>query len=270
VRPAISHAKLGLSILRTQTERRDFIQKNPVDTRELLVEELISGQEVTTIGLVEDGNYLPGILCDKFVSQQQPLFAEMKHRFPSHCPAETQNSINKTIQNIVDLCGLKSGPLVAEFLVNKNGQIYLVEIAPEVGGEFLVESLLTDDYGVNYFRSLARIATGQPANFCTTSSQLRSTALIIRYLMPTDGQLKKVFFPETLLTHPGLKMARQLRSDNSKLSTRRGNLDRPAVFSLQGNYAELENLERTAEQLAGETTIEYFKSTNSLESSLPA
>ena len=256
-RPAIGHGKLGVRVLRRATDLRIFLRHAGEDRGGILLEEFVEGAEVTVLGLVHNGCYIPVSISQK-VTSHSPLFAEERHSFPARMPDETRTRIQAAMQRIVRETQLSCGPIVAEFLVGADARPVLVEVSPEVGGEFIADCVAEVGAGVPFFRNLAQIATG-----CAPVMGGRvPRSVVIRYLMPEDGVLSEVQVPRELREHPSLLFFRELRSPGTALSTDRGNLDRPFVFALcMESCDSVGRLEEEAERLAGLIEVKYEKDT---------
>ncbi len=267
VRPATGHGKLGLRLLTDEVERGRFLQIHLRDRGELLVEALVPGQEVTVLGIVQDGRYAPVCLSDKRVSQGPPLFIELGHDFPALVSTQERATIDDHMQTIVDATGLRSGPIVAEFILRERAtpgpasprEALLVECAPEIGGEYLadvlVPAMLGDEIpadpltgqqpdrprassdglqGVDYFEELVRLLTGgvfRTEPFAAALDNPRRQ-VAIRFVPQATGVLKSIALPDELRKAPGLLYAKLLKAAGATLSLEGGNPDRLAVFAL--------------------------------------
>jgi len=257
-RPARSHGKLGIQLLKTREDLRRFLRRNPTDTGSFLVEEFIAGDEVTVLGLVYEGRYRPVCISDKIVSRTPPLFAEIAHRHPSKISRPVELEINQAMQRIVSAAGLESGPVVAEFIVNNRNEPHLVECVPEAGGEHIADVIAPAGSGLDYFQEMVRLSSRDLLHIEPEVCPDRTgKAVYIRYILQREGRFRNLAFPERLRRHPGLVFARALKESGERTSLEKGNLDRIAVFALEGPLHDVRNLEREAEQFAKETKIEY-------------
>lgn len=260
-RPAIDgHGKLGIQCLQTEQQRALFLKNHPVDDGSLLVEERIGGSEVTVLGYVENGRYHTLSLSDKIVSQKPPYFAEIMHRYPSTLSPSAQRKIVAAMRTIVKTSRLKTGPIVAEFIVSSRDEPVLVECAPEVGGEFIADFIIPAACTSNYFETIVRLfscnETGAPSEMIKRKAD---RSVIIRFLLQRNGTVKEIRFPERLTEHPGYLFSNVLKFPGSKTSLTRGNLDRVAVFAIEAPLDKRDELERDVHAIVAETIVEYEK-----------
>jgi len=260
IRPAIGHAKQGIALLTTEKDLLQFIEQNSLDRQQWLVEEFIRGQEITVMGYVQSGIYHHVCTTDKITSDHPPLYAEVMHRYPSQIGQNHKDAIEASMQSVVTASGMKQGPLVAEFILGRSSndredKLYLIECAPEIGGEFLADYLVPAAGGENYFQQIIALLTRNLDFHFAGLNQ--DTAVIIRYILPKDGRLLYLRWPESLESHPGYLFARELKAPGDITRTTNGNLDRLAVFGLTGPAAQMRDLESAAEEIASSVLITY-------------
>ncbi|MBE7438151.1 MAG: ATP-grasp domain-containing protein [Spirochaetales bacterium] len=260
VRPAIGHAKQGISLLTSEKELLRFIDQNASDKQQWLVEEFIRGQEITVMGYCRNGIYHHVCTTDKITSDHPPLYAEIMHRFPSQTGKERREIIETTMQAVVTATGMKQGPMVAEFILgrgpnDREDKLYLIECAPEIGGELLADYLVPAAGGKNYFQQIIALLTRNLDFHLEGLSEER--AVLIRFILPKDGRLLYLRWPESLESHPGFLFARELKAPGDITRTTAGNLDRLAVFGLTGPASQLSELESAVEEIASSILITY-------------
>lgn len=252
-RPARGFGKVGIEILQRTTDLRRFLREAGPDNGKFLLEQVVEGLELTVLGLVNRGVYVPVSISRKEIAST-PLFAEVMHSFPAQISDETRTRVHSSMQALVHQTGLGTGPIVAEFIINSKGQPLLVEASPEVGGEYIGDCIAEVGAGFPIFDNLVANACGLPIR--PASGTMR--AVVIRYVMPRDGVLAKLAFPQTLLAHPDLLFAKALQVVGRHTDTKRGNLDRLAVFALvSADAGDVERLKEEAERLAEWVEIEY-------------
>ncbi|MCX7997678.1 MAG: hypothetical protein N3A69_01840, partial [Leptospiraceae bacterium] len=152
---------------------------------------------------------------------------------PSSFP-DLLGEIRFTCQQVVNITGLINSPLVAEFKVDDKKNIYLIEVMPEIGGEFLAELLLKKHYDYDYFDDYVRLITGQ--KLMLHKFKRRNIETWIRYLAPTKGRyvLKSI-----LETTPSEKLDvfydRTFILPEALIDSQKGNSSRIRVVGFQKN-----------------------------------
>ncbi len=286
VRPVNGHGKIGLEVLETREDILAFLEEHPEDNGSFLAEEYIPGDEVTVLGLVRAGRFELFCLTDKIVSDSAPRFAEKLHRYPSLISETNKERITQAMQKIVDFTGIKTAPIVAEFIVGRGTQdtddrAYLVECAPEIGGEYLADFVVPAARNTSFFQEVIALSSRSslhpaPLKFeqpvlrrarkfswlpekesLAVAEEPREETVLIRFLTQQTGRLKYFRFPEALKDHPGFLFAHQFKKPGDQTAAARGNLDRIAVFGLKGPLENRLELESDLDEIATQTIIEY-------------
>lgn len=243
LRPESGHAKEGIQILTDAAERASLPDH-------AFIEPLIQGKECILLGLVVNGTYHPIVLTDRFKNED---FTDAMHVFPSELAGFVRYQMVEHCRRIVRRSGLKNGPFLAEFIVDEKDHPYLIECAPEVGGEFLADDLIPLMTGLPYFEILVRLFSGMDSD--SIQRELRSAierekagSMVIQYLPPlppapaqpavseapeASGPPSPSLFPAALFRDPGFCFARELPVTASRQNGRR-----PGVFALTGNKEE--------------------------------
>jgi hypothetical protein len=145
-RPVSGHGKLGIEILETRKDRTRFAGK---ETEGWLIEELVSGTEVTVLGASHRGSYRTLLLTSKRISQSPPHFAEIMHRYPALISPQTKEKIDQICAKIVEVSGLRTSPLVSEFIVTEEESIKIqkelgvpVEVGTKADAEKMIEEAI--------------------------------------------------------------------------------------------------------------------------------
>jgi biotin carboxylase len=160
LKPVDNIAKLGIEVFQNeQALLSRLTQLKPKNDR-FLLEEFIEGDEVTVLGFVQNRKFTLVSISDK-ITTKFPPFLELSHRLPT-VHEKIKGELRLLCQNIAQLTGLENSPIVAEFKVTTRGQIYLIEIMPEIGGEYLADYLIPEFYEYDYFKNYVNLLTGNP------------------------------------------------------------------------------------------------------------
>jgi biotin carboxylase len=262
IRPAVgSHGKQGIKIIKGKAEIEKFLVKNPDDRGTILVEDVIAGQEYTVLGYVEKSQYKPVSITDKIVSSRKPLFAELIHKFPPTLSREIREEINSIMQRMVDALELNNTALVAEFIVPSRGKIpYLIECNPEVGGEYLADYLILTVYGDGFFEKIVSLhCLDHETRRKPFPGNKAKRSVIIRFIEQKNGILEKLELPDIDKKYSNIIFHRLLKCPGMKTEYKNGNLDRLAVFGLQGHLKESDKILKESEAILTEANITYKK-----------
>lgn len=156
-----------------------------------IVEEFIEGDEISVEGLVINGKLEIIQITDKILGPP-PYNVEMGHIQPSkYWPR--RNEINDILQKIITVTGLNYCAVHPELKINKNG-IFIIEIGPRLGGDFITSDLVPLSTGFNMERALINLSLGVQFAFIR-----RERVSMIKYLAYPCGSLVKGTIDERYL-----------------------------------------------------------------------
>ena len=260
IRPFFGHAKRDTYLLKSIEDVKYFLE-NTNTNKKYVVDRYLEGREVTVLGFCENKKFHLLCIIDRYTSKTSPYFADICHRYPSTiADSQLSQSIIEHLQHICTATYLNQTPVVAEFLiVTENGKKapYLIECAPEAGGEYLAEYLIPNTFEKsNYFQDLVHLFTGTKLAERLDAYQKPSKELRICFILQKHGQLKEIQLPSALWKHPGFIFAEYLKKPGDFTRMERGNLDRLAVFGLHAPLHD-EKLDLFIEGVVQDTIISY-------------
>ena len=134
------------------------IAEKKINPASLIIEEKISGDEITVTGFVQNFRFVLICISDKITSVDAP-FIELEHRYPSkhHTLSSLINSIH---QEIIQTLQISDTPIVSEWKI-VNNQLYLIEISTQIPGEFLASFLIPGALSYDYYENLVKLTLGR-------------------------------------------------------------------------------------------------------------
>jgi biotin carboxylase len=112
----------------------DVAQRRDADSRGLIVEEFVPGQEIALEGLLQKGKLRVLALFDKPDPLDGPFFEETLYVTPSRQPQELQAAVARTVSDGCRALGLVEGPVHAELRLSPEGPRILEIAARTIGG----------------------------------------------------------------------------------------------------------------------------------------
>lgn len=137
---------------------------------EVIVEEFIAGREVSVEFISFNGNHHPLAITDK-VTSGEPHFVELEHHQPARLSDELKKGILEVTQQSLTALGIANGASHTEILITDTNELYLVEVAGRMGGDFIGSDLVWLSTGFEYVREVIRIALGMKPNLNYQSDQ---------------------------------------------------------------------------------------------------
>ncbi len=230
VKPSTGYAKKGITIIEDEASWKKW--SKGVKPEAWIIEPKIEGKEVTVLGLVVSKKFYIISLSDK-ITTNEPPFIERMHITPSSC-LDLTGEIKMICQAVVRASGLENGPFVAEFKINEFGDCYLIEAAPEVGGEFLADVLLRESYAYPYFPDLLSLYIGEkPKPKFLLKENLPGKMSAIVFVLPSDREKAvREHTPLTLLPDESIFFKEELLPPGTNLTNREGNARRTYVYGV--------------------------------------
>lgn len=137
---------------------KKFIKSIQKEPEKMMLEKKIIGDEITVSGIVQNNTFHLVMISDKITSENAP-FIELEHRFPSKYK-HLEKDMQTLHQELVETLGLNTTPLVSEWKIFKD-KCYLIEISPQIPGEFIAEFLIPNALNYNFYKQLVSLALGK-------------------------------------------------------------------------------------------------------------
>jgi biotin carboxylase len=230
VKPALGFAKKGIKVIANEKEWK--IWSKGIKTEQWIIEPKIEGTEITVLGMVVAKKFSILSISDK-ITTTEPPFIERLHIIPSSS-LEYTGEIKMICQSLVHITGLENGPFVAEFKINAFGDCYLMEAAPEVGGEYLADYLLKESYSYPYFQDLLSLYIGEKPRPKFLLKEINPGKLsAILFSLPSEKEkVVKEHSPFPLLENETLFLQEELLTPGTSLTNKEGNARRTYVYGI--------------------------------------
>lgn len=158
VKPVGRNSSSGVLRFTGTAELRRHLQTYPED-EVLLVEEYVSGNEVSVEALVQDGRVIFTGITQKFVGDG---FVEVGHEVPADLPDAHSAALVEANTRVLARLDFRDGISHAEYKVTDSGDVHLMEIAARFPGDGIV-SLYNLATGKALAGTIVDIALGRAA-----------------------------------------------------------------------------------------------------------
>jgi biotin carboxylase len=149
------------------------------DTGRVLVEEMMTGQEISVDAVIHKGEVLVTVIARKHVGMA-PYFEEMGHDVYAADPLLSDPELLDQLQRIHQTLGFSYGATHSEFMLTAAGP-RLVEVNARLGGE-LIPYLGHLALGSNPVLAAVRVSVGE----CPDTEPRHHKAAGVRFLYPAD------------------------------------------------------------------------------------
>lgn len=227
-KPVKGFSKKGIQLIQNKKELLSF---SSLWEEEYVLEEYIDGKEFTVLGFVQNGVFHLVSVSEKITTSTAP-FLELAHILPSSQP-ELIGEIRLHCQRIASIMKLNNSPLVAEFKSNSKKNLFLIEVVPEIGGEYLADWLVLKHYNYNFFEDYVRLITGEKLKLYN-KEKISKQETWIRYLACPPGKyILKDYLPIQTNEKLDVFFDRIFYMPESVVDSSMGNNSRLRVFGFQ-------------------------------------
>jgi biotin carboxylase len=232
-KPIDGSSKKGIKII----ENINDFKKVYKNKQNIFLEEFIDGKEFTVLGFVFKSKFYIVSVSDK-ITTNYPPYLEIAHVLPTRFP-NFIGEIKLIMQRIINLTGLSNGALVGEFKSNSRGDLYLMEVMPEIGGEFLADILIPKSYNYNYFYDYINVITGiEPKLF--KNLVLNNNYNVIQFVVPPEGSHTFSGFREIDSKKNNFFFEKELLNIGTHTNTELGNKERVKVVGYSTSKEEID------------------------------
>lgn len=237
-KPQTGHAKINVKLLKSKDELSLFISQHQGE--EFIYERFIEGSEIICAGQIHQQKYYNILISDKKTSPH-PYFADIIHSTPS-LYSHLADRITEAGQKIAEAFNIQTSPMIMEFVIDKDDNLFLLESVPEFGGEFIPDVMIPSATGYNHIRNSINAATG--INFREPGKKLFNIPVVVKYITGENGILSSCSV-DTVKKIDGIIFSRIFKDIGSKISPPASNHDRIGVIVAKGKT--LEDAIQTAE-----------------------
>lgn len=188
---------------------------------ELLVEEMMEGQEICAETLSSDGICYPIQVTDQ-QHKIPPYFTDSGYNQPSMLPKETVDRIKQIAIDANMAVENYQGSSCTEMIVTKDGP-KIVELGVRLAGDFMTTKMVPLSNGVDMPGDVVKIALGEPIDVTPTLNK----ASCVRYFMKERiGIIKAITGIEEAKKIPGIVEIGTLKNVGDKATPLRKSSDR--------------------------------------------
>ncbi len=168
--------------------------------KEIIIEEFLEreGYQMDGDVFAEDGKIIFWGECDQHHDLSCTPFTPDGHSFPPTDDEAVRENARSQIQRVFDLLGMKMGGYNCEYIVGKDGKVYLLEVAPRHGGN-LISDAVKLSCGVDMAKASCRQAVGEAAALEEPHIESYATSYVVHAL--SDGRYRGLRIEEALKSH---------------------------------------------------------------------
>jgi biotin carboxylase len=162
-------------------------------TQRVMVEEYLSGPQVSTESIIIDGVCTTPGFSDRnyeYLERYAPFFVENGGDLPSHLPPAIQDSVKTLVARAAAALGVTNGTVKGDVVVHA-GTPYMIELAARLSGGFFCTREIPLNTGVDFIAAAIRLALGE--KIAPEELKPRNLAAVVqRYAFPEPGQITAI------------------------------------------------------------------------------
>jgi biotin carboxylase len=130
--------------------------------KKIILEKFIkrNGYQIAGDGFLANGKLIFRCFAQEHFSSSGNPFVPIGESFPLKANNDLQNRIHSEIQRLLSLLNMKIGALNFDIIIDKEGNIYLMEIGPRNGGNFIPE-VIYHATGINLVKYTVDASLGE-------------------------------------------------------------------------------------------------------------
>lgn len=162
IKPVDSGGSQGVNKVNNLQELKDAYAyaEDHSRTQTVIVEEFIDGREFSVEYLTCNGIHYNIQITDK-VTSGPPHFVEMQHHQPADISVDIAIRIRNMVESALSLLKISNSPSHTEIKLNSRGELYIIEIGPRLGGDYITSDLVRLSTGYDMVHGSIDLALGQ-------------------------------------------------------------------------------------------------------------
>lgn len=163
VKPSDSNGSKGATRVDDERCFKDAFEKAMSFSRQkiIIVEEFLirSGHQIAGDGFIVDGELVfTGFMSEHFDKMCNPL-VPIGESYPSYLSDELKAKAKSEINRLMKLLNMKFGAINMDFIIDENGDVYIIEIGPRNGGN-LITDIIREASGIDLAKCTIQAALG--------------------------------------------------------------------------------------------------------------
>ena len=179
------------------------------NTEQVLVEEVLTGPEISTESVVYKGEVYTFAFADRNYANSEkykPYFIEDGINYPSMLPSEMQQNIYSLVERTIKTLDIEFGAAKGDIIID-NGTPKIIEMAARTSGGWFGAGSIPAATGCNMLKPLLQMAVGDDPDLGALKPT-RQLGCAQRYIIPsTEGVVTEIIGYDDAIKVPGVVMS---------------------------------------------------------------
>jgi biotin carboxylase len=185
--------------------------------RQVIVEEFIEGVQITIDGYADPIEGIQSLALATKVMVNESIQVAIGINYPGNLAKDVYKKAMMNNQAVAQALGIKFGMIHAEYMIDKNDDIYLIEIANRGGGCFTSTDILKAVTGINFSKKMITDSLGLD-NHIDYSNVAKNKTNLLFFKIPIEGRLDSIHISDKLSSIDGLINYKVMLNNNSKIT----------------------------------------------------
>lgn len=128
--------------------------------KKVIIERFVEGREFSVEYISHNGKHYFIAITDK-VTTGSPHFVELEHHQPTNVSDETIERIKKLTEDTLTALKVSNSVTHTEIKMEDNGDIFIIETSPRMGGDFITSDLVKLSTGYDLVNGAIELAIGE-------------------------------------------------------------------------------------------------------------
>lgn len=162
IKPVDSGGSQGVNKVNNLQELKDAYAyaEEHSRTHTVIVEEFVDGREFSVEYLSCNGVHYNLQITDK-VTSGPPHFVEMQHHQPADISDNVSSCIKTMVEKALNALKITNSPSHTEVKLNSRGELYIIEVGPRLGGDYITSDLVRLSTGYDMVHGAIYLALGE-------------------------------------------------------------------------------------------------------------
>lgn len=214
MKPVDSSGSKGVNRLDGLDNFKEYFEEamNYSISNKIIIERFVKkqGYQIDGDGFIKDGKIIYFGVMDQHNNIERNPHAPIGLSTPSIQNEKVKQKAQVTIQHIFDLLNMKFGAFNFEYIISDDGEVYILEIGPRNGGNFIPDTI-QEAYGIDMIEASIRAALGDEydSSFQKSKNRICSSYVVhsletgIFEKMEIDEAVKNKILKEVLFVQKG-------------------------------------------------------------------
>lgn len=196
VKPIDRSGSRGITKVKNFKELEQAIEiaKEVSFEKKILIEEFIDGDEYSIESISQNGKHTILQITKKYTTGS-PNFIEVGHLQPALLDEKIKEKINNTVKEMLSKLQIKNGASHSEIKINKNNQIFIIEVGGRMGGDFIGSDLVPLSTGIDFMKLVLKVALNEKIESIEVKNISTS---IIRFIITEEDRKKFMILKKEL------------------------------------------------------------------------